>query len=747
MFDVLVAPQLRSVQGASESLSQAKARLLLSVLLFSLERLERKPGDVRSDLRAAYLASLPALLAAGQGCLALDACFWKSLRSVLNHFYDLQPGQHVAAALLRGWWKPGWTLAQAATALRRANTCQQTKELLQRVVAAWSASGQPLSSSAVVARAAGDAAARAPRAPLPHKRSQPPEPPKPRLLPSGRPCRHAVSDPAALAQSREEQRADPRCSKRRRGEDVPPPPPQPSFQPSHCALSLPRPSAPALAAARAALGGCDCHPPAVRNLLSLEAGRPCVPCLPGARCETLGGLGLADAATVYAVHGDGSVDLTYDYAAARASEPVVVTIPADIPLFQETQSSARLFHPPPGERVRIFDPAAAKFSLAVVESFEGSTCTVAFDVDALGTKVLDVYSSFIAPAPPRGEGEQEGAFVLENVRMDQQSRQRMTNSLPAQLHCQAVSALADGSDASRDRLIWSTCPPSAEPPHDPDALRLLLGAERLDLRRLFNPELGDKRTHLAAITTSAHLSAPELERLNALLPRGRSAFTPSKLGDLRAANAVWDQAHGCWRNLTAREAEAALSLPKGHVSSHGLSHSASMRMLGDSFDQQSIFRVLRAQLPRLAHFTTVNLLSLFDGIGGGPVAAMALHRLGLIRLGTIISVEIDAARRAVFKAHFDAQALPGVRLVTLADVLAADDASLRELLVSVGGAHLVVCGSPCNNFAGSNRHMDCANGRVGLEGNLSSLFFEAVRILRVVRSVPLAFSEIHGERV
>ena len=93
MFDVLVAPQLRSVQAAAESLSQAKARLLLSVLLFSLERLERKPGDVRSDLRAAYLASLPALLAAGQGCLALDACFWKSLRSVLNHFYDLQPGQ------------------------------------------------------------------------------------------------------------------------------------------------------------------------------------------------------------------------------------------------------------------------------------------------------------------------------------------------------------------------------------------------------------------------------------------------------------------------------------------------------------------------------------------------------------------------------------------------------------------------------------------------------------------------------
>ena len=48
-----------------------------------------------------------------------------------------------------------------------------------------------------------------------------------------------------------------------------------------------------------------------------------------------------------------------------------------------------------------------------------------------------------------------------------------------------------------------------------------------------------------------------------------------------------------------------------------------------------------------------NVFSLFDGIGGGPLVAIAMHLLGLVSLNAIISVELDAARRAVFKRFFD----------------------------------------------------------------------------------------------
>jgi len=86
--------------------------------------------------------------------------------------------------------------------------------------------------------------------------------------------------------------------------------------------------------------------------------------------------------------------------------------------------------------------------------------------------------------------------------------------------------------------------------------------------------------------------------------------------------------------------------------------------------------------------------------------------------------------------------LQGVTLIQCSDVLELTDERMRRLYASVGGAHLLVAGSPCNNLSGNQIMQGSVNGGVGLEGALSSLFSGVLRAMRVARIVPLAFRKL-----
>ena len=130
------------------------------------------------------------------------------------------------------------------------------------------------------------------------------------------------------------------------------------------------------------------------------------------------------------------------------------------------------------------------------------------------------------------------------------------------------------------------------------------------------------------------------------------------------------------------------------------------------------FSVLKDLYPR-----GINLLSLFSGLGGAEVA---LHRLG-IPLKTVVSVEKSEVNRNILRSWWEQTNQKGI-LIDLEDVQHLDGDRLEELMNRYGGFDLVVGGSPCNNLAGSNRV-----SRDGLDGKESSLFFDYVRILDLVK--------------
>jgi site-specific DNA-cytosine methylase len=120
----------------------------------------------------------------------------------------------------------------------------------------------------------------------------------------------------------------------------------------------------------------------------------------------------------------------------------------------------------------------------------------------------------------------------------------------------------------------------------------------------------------------------------------------------------------------------------------------------------------------------MNVLSLFSGIGG---AEIALHKLG-IRMKTVVSVEISKVNRTILKAWWD-QTQSGT-LIEIADVKDITDDWLESTMRKIGGFDLVIGGSPCNNFTGSNRYH-----RDGLAGEHSFLFYHFPRILGCVKSM------------
>lgn len=189
------------------------------------------------------------------------------------------------------------------------------------------------------------------------------------------------------------------------------------------------------------------------------------------------------------------------------------------------------------------------------------------------------------------------------------------------------------------------------------------------------------------------------------------------LGQCRKWNLVWVGRHRV-APLEPDEIEFLLGFPKDHT--RGINSTERYRSLGNSFQVHTVayhFSVLREVFPN-----GMNVLSLFSEIGG---AEIALHKLG-IRMKTMVSVEVSKVNRSVLKTWWDQTQT--WTLIDIADVKSITSDWLESTIKEIGGFDLVIGGSPCNNFTGSNRYH-----RGGLEGEHSSLFYHYSRILDCVK--------------
>ena len=104
--------------------------------------------------------------------------------------------------------------------------------------------------------------------------------------------------------------------------------------------------------------------------------------------------------------------------------------------------------------------------------------------------------------------------------------------------------------------------------------------------------------------------------------------------------------------------------------------------------------------------TALRLGSLFDGIGVFPLAAV---RCGI---EPVWASEIEKALISITTRHFP-------DMVHLGDVTKLDGREIPPV-------HIITFGSPCQNLSQ-------IGNRKGLAGEKSSLFFQAIRIIREMR--------------
>ena len=105
----------------------------------------------------------------------------------------------------------------------------------------------------------------------------------------------------------------------------------------------------------------------------------------------------------------------------------------------------------------------------------------------------------------------------------------------------------------------------------------------------------------------------------------------------------------------------------------------------------------------------INVLSLFDGIS---VTQLALSGMGITTKNYYAS-EVDKNAIRVTSSHFN-------NTIQLGDVRDIDTSELPQI-------DLMTFGSPCQNLSSANKNKE------GLEGEKSSLFYDALRILKEVK--------------
>ena len=102
----------------------------------------------------------------------------------------------------------------------------------------------------------------------------------------------------------------------------------------------------------------------------------------------------------------------------------------------------------------------------------------------------------------------------------------------------------------------------------------------------------------------------------------------------------------------------------------------------------------------------IKLGSLFDGIGVFPLAAARCH------IVPVWASEIEKVPMSITKRHFP-------NMEHLGDITKIKGGEITPV-------HIITFGSPCQNLS-------LAGCREGLSGSKSSLFFEAIRIIREMR--------------
>lgn len=126
----------------------------------------------------------------------------------------------------------------------------------------------------------------------------------------------------------------------------------------------------------------------------------------------------------------------------------------------------------------------------------------------------------------------------------------------------------------------------------------------------------------------------------------------------------------------------------------------------------------------------INYLDLFSGIGGFH---LGLERAG-VRINKSFYSEVDKYANSIYSKHFS-------NSTPLGDVRKINTETIRRELEESGAEdpriHLVTFGFPCQDLS-------VAGNRKGLEGKRSSLFFEAMRIIKELQPDYFIFENVKG---
>jgi hypothetical protein len=328
----------------------------------------------------------------------------------------------------------------------------------------------------------------------------------------------------------------------------------------------------------------------------------------------------------------------------------------------------------------------------------------------------------------------QSCLIWENV-LGMTLRWRLVVERQTETRCYRMGSVPEAL-APRERLYFlngESDPNAAEHALPASVLCRLPAAPllHLDLPGRAGPQ---QRTRLRTLTTKV-AGETLLNRLNCL-PSSPPATAVKEADEW---NVVRSTRHSPWRVLTAQEMLRILALPPTLLDPlPNLTPAEYGKMVGESMDVRTVLRAIYSRRDELQSYHRINAALFFNGLGASLVALAHLHAVGILKLGTVVIVEIDARRTEAVLAWFHAQPeLAGVQVEVLGDIRDISDCAFVDLARRIGGFHLMIGGFPCNNTSGSNHHTDGERGRVGLDGEHSGLFIDMMRLALSVQHVAL----------
>lgn len=204
---------------------------------------------------------------------------------------------------------------------------------------------------------------------------------------------------------------------------------------------------------------------------------------------------------------------------------------------------------------------------------------------------------------------------------------------------------------------------------------------------------------------------------------------------------------GTITTLPIEAAEKIMGFPAGYTDliSEGVTTQSKYKrrnVLGNSFQVDTISALLSPlkDAQDRGDIGPLNVLSLFDGIGG---AAAALVKAG-IQVNKIITNEIDKRAAAIAKRFICSK---GIQHVHFKDNIVIQSARISTYLTERATkgelVHLVIAGSPCNDLTRHQNmnasHTSRASKAKGFAGDDSHLFFFVIHFVRLVTELHLKY--------